>query len=162
EPLTLDELADAVGYAPHHFQRIFKRDLGVSPAEYARALRNRRTEAALKANDRVTDAVYDAGYSGPSSFYSDAKERLGMSPSAWRDGGYGETIRWAQFDSPLGRMLIAATSKGICRLTFDDSEESLRRLFPQVEIAEDSGALRELIEGALAAIREPLATRDLP
>ena len=81
------ELADAVGYAPHHFQRLFKRDLGVSPAEYARGLRNRRTETALKANGRVTDAVYDAGYSAPSSFYSDAKERLGMTPSAWRDGG---------------------------------------------------------------------------
>src|SRR5437764_6735177 len=97
EAITLEELASAVGYAPHHFQRLFKRDLGVSPAEYARALRNRRTEAALKSNGRVTDAVYDAGYSGPSSFYSDAKERLGMTPSAWRDGGRGETIRWTHF-----------------------------------------------------------------
>ena len=162
EPLTLDALADAVGYAPHHFQRIFKRDLGVSPAEYARAVRNLRTETALKANGRVTDAVYDAGYSGPSSFYSDAKERLGMTPSAWRDGGRGETIRWTHFDSPLGRMLIAATSKGICRLTFDDSVDSLKRLFPNAAVVEDAGGLRELIEGALEAIERPLAARDLP
>jgi AraC family transcriptional regulator of adaptative response/methylated-DNA-[protein]-cysteine methyltransferase len=159
---TLDELATAVGYAPHHFQRIFKRDLGVSPAGYARGLRNRRTEAALKANGRVTDAVYDAGYSGPSSFYSDAKERLGMTPSAWRDGGRGETIRWTYFDSPLGQMLIAATSKGICRLTFDDSEASLRRLFPNATIVEDAGGLRELVEGALDAIERPLAAHELP
>lgn len=162
EAPVLIELASAVGYAPHHFQRIFKRDLGVSPAEYARGLRNRRTETALKANERVTDAVYDAGYSGPSSFYSDAKERLGMTPSAWRDGGRGETIRWTHFDSPLGQMLIAATSKGICRLTFDDSEASLRRLFPNAEIVEDSGGLRELVEGALEAIDHPLATHQLP
>jgi AraC family transcriptional regulator of adaptative response/methylated-DNA-[protein]-cysteine methyltransferase len=162
EPLTLDELADGVGYAPHHFQRIFKRDLGVSPAEYARGLRNRRTEAALKANGRVTDAVYDAGYSGPSSFYSDAKERLGMTPSAWRNGGRGETIRWTHFDSPLGRMLIAATSKGICRLTFDDSVNSLQRLFPQATIVEDAGGLRELVEGALDAIESPRAAHQLP
>ena len=162
ELLTLDELAVGVGYAPHHFQRIFKRDLGVSPAEYARALRNRRTETALKANGRVTDAVYDAGYSGPSSFYSDAKERLGMTPSAWRDGGRGETIRWTHFDSPLGRMLIAATSRGICRLTFDDSVDSLKRLFPNAAVVEDAGGLRELIEGALEAIERPLAARDLP
>ena len=162
EPLTLDELADGVGYAPHHFQRIFKRDLGVSPAEYARALRNRRTEAALKANGRVTDAVYDAGYSGPSSFYSDAKERLGMTPSAWRNGGRGETIRWTHFDSPLGRMLIAATSKGICRLTFDDSVNSLQRLFPQATIVEDAGGLKELVEGALEAIESPRAAHQLP
>jgi AraC family transcriptional regulator, regulatory protein of adaptative response / methylated-DNA-[protein]-cysteine methyltransferase len=159
---SLAELAAAVGYAPHHFQRIFKRDLGVSPAEYARALRNRRGEAALSANGRVTDAVYDAGYSGPSSFYSDAKERLGMTPSAWRNGGQGETIRWTHFDSPLGKMLIAATGKGICRLTFDDSEASLRRLFPKATIVEDGGGLRELVEGALAAIHSPLAARELP
>jgi len=162
ESLTLDELADAVGYAPHHFQRIFKRDLGVSPAEYARGLRNRRTQAALKANGRVTDAVYDAGYSGPSSFYSDAKERLGMTPSAWRDGGRGETIRWTHFDTPLGQMMIAATSKGICRLTFDDNEASLRRLFPKATIVEDAGGLKELIEGALEAIERPLAAHQLP
>jgi AraC family transcriptional regulator of adaptative response/methylated-DNA-[protein]-cysteine methyltransferase len=162
ESPTLVELAAAVGYAPHHFQRIFKRDLGLSPAEYARALRNRRTETALKANGRVTDAVYDAGYSGPSSFYSDAKERLGMTPSAWRDGGCGETIRWTHFDSPLGQMLIAATSKGICRLTFDDTEDSLRRLFPKAMIVEDDSGLKELVEGALEAIEKPLAMPDLP
>jgi AraC family transcriptional regulator of adaptative response/methylated-DNA-[protein]-cysteine methyltransferase len=162
EAPSLAELAEAVGYAPHHFQRLFKRDLGVSPAEYTRGLRNRRTETALKANGRVTDAVYDAGYSGPSSFYSDAKERLGMTPSAWRDGGRGETIRWTHFDSPLGQMLIAATSKGICRLTFDDSERSLRRLFPNATIVEDAGGMRELVEGALAAIDQPLAARELP
>mgnify|MGYP003286597386 CR=1 FL=1 len=162
EVQTLSALADAVGYAPHHFQRIFKRDLGVSPAEYARGLRNQRTEAALKANGRVTDAVYEAGYSAPSSFYSDAKERLGMTPSAWRNGGRGETIRWTYFDSPLGQMLIAATSKGICRLTFDDSEGSLRRLFPNATIVEDSGGLKELVEGARAAIDSPLAARELP
>lgn len=162
EPLSLDELAGAVGYAPHHFQRIFKRDLGVSPAEYARGLRNRRTEAALKANGRITDAVYEAGYAGPSGFYSDAKERLGMTPSAWRDGGRGETIRWTHFDSPLGRMLIAATSKGICRLTFDDSVESLRRLFPRATIVEDAGGLKALVEGALDAIERPLAAHELP
>jgi AraC family transcriptional regulator of adaptative response/methylated-DNA-[protein]-cysteine methyltransferase len=162
EAPSLAEVAEAVGYAPHHFQRLFKRDLGVSPAEYARGLRNRRTEQALKANGRVTDAVYEAGYQSPSGFYSDAKERLGMTPSAWRDGGRGATIRWLTFDSPLGKMLIAATSKGICRLTFDDSVSSLQRLFPKATILEDEGGLKELVEGALAAIERPLAAPDLP
>ena len=162
EPPSLTQLAGAVGYAPHHFQRIFKRDLGVSPAEYARGLRTRRAESALRQNERVTDAVYDAGYSGPSGFYSDAKERLGMTPSAWRNGGRGETIRWTTFESPLGTMLIAATSKGICRLTFDDSVSSLERLFPRATIIRDDGSLRELVEGALAAIERPLAAPELP
>jgi AraC family transcriptional regulator of adaptative response/methylated-DNA-[protein]-cysteine methyltransferase len=162
EAPALAALAAAVGYAPHHFQRIFKRDLGVSPAEYARALRKQRAETALKQNGRVTDAIYDAGYSAPSGFYSDAKERLGMTPSAWRSGGRGHTIRWTSFDSPLGTMLIAATEKGICRLTFDDSEASLRRLFPNATIVKDDGGLRALVEGALAAIERPAAAPDLP
>ena len=162
EPPSLADLSQAVGYAPHHFQRLFKRDLGVSPAEYARGLRTQRAQAALKQSGRVTDAVYDAGYASPSGFYSDAKERLGMTPSAWRDGGRGETIRWTNFDSPIGPMLIAATSKGICRLTFDDSEASLHRRFPNAAIVEDEGGLRDLVEGALAAIESPLAARDLP
>jgi len=162
EAPNLTELAEAVGYAPHHFQRLFKRDLGVSPAEYARGIRNRRTEQALKSNERVTDAVYDAGYQSPSGFYNDAKERLGMTPSAWRDGGRGETIRWTTFASPLGEMLIAATSKGICRLTFDDSEASLQRLFPKATIVQDEGGLKQLVEGALTAIERPLAAPDLP
>jgi AraC family transcriptional regulator of adaptative response/methylated-DNA-[protein]-cysteine methyltransferase len=162
EAPSLTELADAVGYAPHHFQRLFKRDLGVSPAEYARGLRAQRAQSALKANGRVTDAIYDAGYSSPSGFYSDAKERMGMTPSAWRDGGRGATIRWTTFDSPLGEMLIAATAKGICRLTFDDNEAGLKRQFPNAAIVRDEGGMRELVEGALAAIERPAAAPELP
>jgi AraC family transcriptional regulator of adaptative response/methylated-DNA-[protein]-cysteine methyltransferase len=162
EPLSLAEIAAAVGYAPHHFQRLFKRDLGVSPAEYARGLRRERAQDALKENERVTDAIYDAGYHSPSGFYSDAKERLGMTPSAWRDGGRGETIRWTTFDSPLGGMLIAATTKGICRLTFEESEAALRRYFPNATLVQDDGGMAELVEGALTAIDRPAAAPDLP
>ena len=160
---ALPSSPQAVGYAPHHFQRLFKRDLGVSPAEYARGLRTQRAEAALKQNGRVTDAVYDAGYASPSGFYSDAKERLGMTPSAWRDGGRGETIRWTTFDSPIGPMLIAATSKGICRLTFDDSEASLRRLFPQGDDRPGRRrASRPRRRRARRRSRARSAARDLP
>ena len=162
EPPRLDELARAVGYAPHHFQRLFTRSLGISPAAYARAIRAKRAERHLAANDRVTDSIYDSGYSSPSGFYADAKERLGMTPSAWRDGGAGETIRWTMFDSPLGPMFLAATSKGICRLTFDDSEESLRRRFPKATIVADCEGLRETAEAALAAIERPAEARELP
>src|SRR5256885_7422770 len=85
-----------------------------------------------------------------------------MTASAWRNGGLGETVRWTHFDSPLGQMLIAATSKGICRLTFDDSVDSLKRLFPNAAIVEDAGGLKQLIEGALEAIERPLAAHELP
>ncbi|MBA3668779.1 MAG: methylated-DNA--[protein]-cysteine S-methyltransferase [Sphingomonas sp.] len=162
EAPSLAELAAAVGYAPHHFQRLFTRSVGISPAAYARGIRAQRAERHLASNERVTDAIYDSGYSSPSGFYSDAKERFGMTPSAWRNGGAGETIRWTTFDSPLGRMLIASTSKGICRLTFNDNEDSLRRLFPKAEIVEDSDGLRQVVEGCLAAIERPAAAPDIP
>jgi AraC family transcriptional regulator of adaptative response/methylated-DNA-[protein]-cysteine methyltransferase len=162
EPLSLTEVARAVGYAPHHFQRLFKRDLGVSPAEYARGLRRGRAQDSLKENERVTDAIYDAGYQSPSGFYSDAKERLGMTPSAWRDGGRGVTIRWTIVESVLGPMLVAATDKGICRLTFEEGEEALRRHFPNATLVPDDGSMRELVEGALAAVERPLTAPELP
>ena len=87
-------------------------------------------EAALAGEGRITDAIYDAGYSGPARFYADAKERLGMTPSAWRDGGRGETIRWATAETDLGPMLVAATEKGICRLSFDEDETALQPPLP--------------------------------
>jgi AraC family transcriptional regulator of adaptative response/methylated-DNA-[protein]-cysteine methyltransferase len=95
EPLPLDALAAAAGYSPHHFHRLFKRALGVTPAEYARGRRAQVMAESLERNGRVTDAIYDSGYSGPGRFYADARERLGMTPTAWRGGGEGETIRWA-------------------------------------------------------------------
>ena len=159
---SLGELATAVGYAPHHFQRLFTRDVGVSPAAYARALRARRAERGLQENGTVTDAIYDAGYAAPSRFYADAKERLGMTPSAWRDGGRGATIRYVIADSPLGPLLIAATDKGICRLTFGEDESALRRRFPNAEIRADDGAIAPWVEGALKAIRTPSQAPEVP
>lgn len=162
EAPRLDQLAASVGYAPHHFQRIFSREMGVSPAAYARGIRARRATSALKENGTVTEAIYDAGYSGPSRFYADARDRLGMTPSAWRDGGRGETIRYAMLDTPLGQMLVAATAKGICRLTFDEDVAALIRRFPNAAIKPADTAMAALISGVLRAIETPLGAPDLP
>ncbi len=162
EPPQLADLAASVGYAPHHFQRLFTRDMGVSPAAYARALRARRAEAHLEEDKPVTEAIYDAGYAAPSRFYADAKERLGMTPSAWRDGGRGETIRFVVTDSPLGQLLVAATPKGICRLTFDEDEAALHRRFPNADIRADDGSIADWVDGALAAIESPASAPELP
>ena len=162
EPPLLAGLAAAVGYAPHHFQRLFTRDVGVSPAAYARALRARRAEAHLQQDKPVTEAIYDAGYGAPSRFYADAKQRLGMTPSAWRDGGRGETIRFVVTDSPLGSLLVAATPKGICRLTFDEDESALHRRFPNADIRPDDGTIADWVDGALAAITQPSTAPELP
>ena len=162
EPLRLDVVAAAVGYAPHHFQRLFTRDMGVSPAAYARALRARRAEDHLMEDKSVSDAMYDAGYAAPSRFYADAKDRLGMTPSAWRDGGRGETIRYVVTESALGPLLVAATPKGICRLTFNEDEGALRRRFPNADVRADDGTIAGWVEGALMAIEHPEAAPELP
>ena len=162
EGLSLEELAAAVNYAPHHFHRLFKRDTGVTPSAYARALRARRATAALDGNSSVTEAIYEAGYSAPSRFYEGAKGYLGMTPSAWKNGGAGVTIRWAVVPTALGQMLLAATDKGICRLSFDEDETSLVQRFPNATIVAGGSALEELVSGAIAAIEHPAQMPDLP
>ncbi len=162
DPPALDGLAGAVGYAPHHFHRLFKRDTGVTPAAYARGVRAKRAEAALSTNVRVTDAIYEAGYSGPSRFYAETKGRLGMTPSAWKNGGAGVTIRWAVAQTSLGAMLVAATDKGICRLSFDEDGAEVARRFPNAVIEPGGAALDALVQGAIAAVERPRAMPNLP
>lgn len=159
---ALEELARAVSYSPFHFHRLFKRATGVTPAAYARALRSRRAEAALAQGGRITDAIYDAGYSGPARFYADTGERLGMTPSSWRGGGRGETIRWATASTWLGTMLLAATERGICRLSFDEDEAELRRRFPHADIVPGGADMQDLLERAVAAVNAPARPHDLP
>lgn len=162
EPPSLEDLAAAAGYSPHHFHRLFKCATGVTPAVYARGLRSSRAAEALGSNMRITDAIYEAGYSGPARFYADVRERLGMTPSAWRNGGRGETIRWAMADTWLGKMFVAATARGICRLSFDEDEAELRRRFPHAEIEPGGEGLRNLLERTVAAVNAPERPHDLP
>lgn len=162
KPPALEELAVAVGYAPHHFHRLFKRATGVTPAAFARAERARRAANALSSEPRVTDAIYEAGYSGPSRFYEDTKGRLGMTPSAWKNGGEGSVIRWAVASTSLGQMLVAATERGICRLSFDEDENALTQRFPKAQIAPADASMQALIEGAVQAVENPSRMPDLP
>lgn len=160
--LSLEELAAMVGYAPHHFHRLFKRATGVTPATYARGLRAGRAAEALSREERVTDAIYDAGYSGPSRFYEDAKQRLGMTPSAWRKGGAGVTIRWTVAETSLGPLLVAATDKGLCRVSFDEGEAVLTERFPRADIQPGGQALADLAARVVAEVEQPGRDHDLP
>jgi AraC family transcriptional regulator of adaptative response/methylated-DNA-[protein]-cysteine methyltransferase len=159
---SLERLAEAAGYSPFHFHRLFRRATGVTPAAYARKRRAGRAEAALGTGGRITDAIYDAGYSGPARFYADSRKRLGMTPSAWRDGGRGETIRWATAETWLGRMLVAATAKGICRLSFDEGEAEVRARFPNAVVQPGGEELAALLDRAVAAVGAPERPHDLP
>ncbi|WJS97695.1 bifunctional DNA-binding transcriptional regulator/O6-methylguanine-DNA methyltransferase Ada [Novosphingobium humi] len=158
---SLTELAAATGYSPSHFQRIFKRATGLSPAAYARARRIGRAAQAL-GDHCVTDAIYASGFGGPSTFYRNAKERMGMTPSAWAKGGEGVTIHWAVMPTTLGAMLVAATDRGICRLAFGVGVEDLRALFPKAELAEGGEAFKSLFARVLSAVETPGQASDIP
>lgn len=161
-PPTLAELAQQAGYSPAHFQRVFTRATGLSPAAYGRALRLERAREALSGGARVTDAVYDAGYAAPSRFYEAADERLGMAPSAWRHGGRGVTIRWAIAQTTLGPMLVAATDKGVCRLSFGEGREELARRFPSAELVEGGAQLSRMLDEVVAAVERPGESHCVP
>ena len=159
---TLDELAELTGYSPTHFQRVFKRATGLSPAAYARALREERAREALGGESSVTDAIYAAGYQSASRFYEDTKGRLGMNASDWRDGGKGRTIHWSVFGTSLGPMLVAATERGVCCLSFGEGEEDLRARFPRAELVEGGTAFRELFEEVARAVERPGTAAAIP
>ena len=152
---TLDELAQLTGYSPAHFQRLFKRSTGLSPAAYARALREERARDALSGGESVTAAIYEAGYGAPSRFYESHKGKMGMAPSAWANGGKGVTIHWAVVPTSLGAMLVAATDKGVCRLSFREDERELARRFPNAELVEGGAEFEELLAQVVASVEQP-------
>lgn len=158
----LEELAALTGYSPTHFQRVFTRATGLSPAAYARALREERGKAALSREGNVTDAIYEAGYESPSRFYEETGARLGMRPSAWANGGRGVTIHWAVVPTTLGEMLVAATAKGVCRLSFAEGPEALARRFPHADLREGGAQFEQLVAQVIEAVERPGASTHIP
>ncbi len=152
---TLDELAHLTGYSPTHFQRLFKRTVGLSPAGFARALREEKVREALASGAQVSDALYDAGYSAPSRFYAEVEGRLGMQASDWSNGGAGRIVHWSVIATSLGTMLIAATDQGVCCLSFGEGETELRARFPKADLVEGGEAFKSLFEQVVAAVEEP-------
>ena len=134
EPITLARLGKAFRQSPFHLQRTFKAVLGITPRAYTDSCRMNQLKRNLQAGHSVTRAMYDAGYSSNSRLYERTSSQLGMTPDKYRRGAIAAPIRYTCADSPLGRMLIAATDKGICTIQFADSDEELeyglKREFP--------------------------------
>jgi AraC family transcriptional regulator of adaptative response/methylated-DNA-[protein]-cysteine methyltransferase len=157
EPLTLDRLGREFGQSPFQLQRRLKAVLGVTPREYADACRLRMLKRNLQAGDSVTRAMYDAGYGSSSRLYEKTASQLGMTPDKYRRGAIAATIRYASMDSPLGRMLVAATERGICSIQFGRSEsellEGLRREFPFAVRKSDDGQLHSWVDALLKRLQ---------
>jgi AraC family transcriptional regulator of adaptative response/methylated-DNA-[protein]-cysteine methyltransferase len=157
EPLTLDLLGKEFQQSPFHLQRRFKAVLGITPREYADSCRLRLLKRNLQAGDSVTRAMYDAGYGSSSRLYEKTAAQLGMTPDKYRRGAIAATIRYTCADSPLGRMLIAATERGICSIQFARSDgeliEGLKREFPFAGRKVDAGGLQSWVSALLRQIQ---------
>jgi AraC family transcriptional regulator of adaptative response/methylated-DNA-[protein]-cysteine methyltransferase len=167
EAISLDELADSVGVSRFALLRGFQRVLGVTPSEFARAQRRERfREEVRKSSASVTDAVYAAGFGSSSRLYESAADALGMRPSTMKAQGTGETIRWSTAESPLGRMLVAATERGLCAVLFADSDEEaekeLNARFAKATLQRDDVRLGETVRFVLSHMTESATAASLP
>lgn len=166
ETLRLERLGAELGLSQTYAQRLFKRVMGISPRQYAEAQRLERVKCQLKSGASVTRTVYEAGYSSSSRLYERAPAQLGMTPTTYQRGGAGMVIEYAIVDSPLGRLLVAATERGICRIGLADCdaalEETLRHEYPAAEICQDNGRLAPWLETLIRYLAGEQPHLDLP
>jgi AraC family transcriptional regulator, regulatory protein of adaptative response / methylated-DNA-[protein]-cysteine methyltransferase len=166
EPVTLARLATAFRRSPFHLQRTFKRALGVTPRAYADSCRLTALKRNLQAGHNVTRAMYDAGYSSSSRLYERTASQLGMTPDKYRRGAIAATIRYTSVDSPLGRMLVAATDKGVCAIQFANSDgelqEGLKREFPFAVRKRDDDAMQRWTRTLLQQMKGQESDSSLP
>jgi len=165
-PPPLATLARAAGLSPQHFQRLLKAHTGVSPRAYAQGQRAGRLRARLGGAASVTEAIYDAGFNAPSRFYESARDLLGMTPSAWRAGGIGETIRFALGQCALGAILVAETDRGLCAIALDDAPEpllaQLQQQFPRARLVGGDAAFERRVARVVGFVEQPALGLDLP
>lgn len=163
---TLAALGAEFRISPFHLQRTFKRITGVTPRQYAAAHRVGRLKEALRADRGVTGAVYRAGYGSSSRVYEDASRTLGMTPAAYGRGGLGMRIAYTLQSCDLGRVLVAATDRGIAFISMGDDdaplESALHDEYPAAEIARDDRAAKRYAAPVLRAIREGRPDHALP
>jgi AraC family transcriptional regulator of adaptative response/methylated-DNA-[protein]-cysteine methyltransferase len=175
ERTKLDDLADAAGLGKFALQRGFKRVLGVTPGEFAREQRKERFRNKVRtprptSKSPVTDAVYEAGFGSPSRLYEGIDATFGMSPTAMASGGAGETIHYAITQSPLGRILVATTARGLCAVLFADTDAEaildLRDRFPQAVLrpsdANSESTLDTAVRFVLSTLTETPTAATLP
>jgi len=153
---TLADLAAAVGVSPSRLQRAFKKAVGVSPRQFAEARRLGKLKARLREQASVTTAMIEAGYGSPSRLYEKAAAQMGMTPGAYRRGGHAASIRYTVADCPLGRMLLAATERGVCAIYFGDADDPLEaelaREFRAAGRTRDDEGLKAWATRAVAAM----------
>ncbi|MFN2499182.1 MAG: bifunctional DNA-binding transcriptional regulator/O6-methylguanine-DNA methyltransferase Ada [Pyrinomonadaceae bacterium] len=166
ESITLETLSEKVGVSSFHLQRTFKRIMGMSPGDYAETRRVNSFKQNVQAGENITNAIYDAGFGSSSRLYELASSQLGMTPATYGKGGRGAVIRYAIGDSPMGRLLVAATDKGICSVRLGDSDgvlaSELRQEFSAAQIQLDESRLRSALKTVVDHLNDKTPGIDLP
>lgn len=166
ERVTLERLGREVRLSPFHLQRTFKKLVGMTPKDYAQAIRLRRLKKRLKKGDTVTTATYASGFGSSSRLYERANAHLGMTPAAYRRGGKGMTIRFTVVGSPLGHLLVAATERGVCCVRFGEAdailEEALRREYPAATVERRAGELETWVAAISRSLTRSADLLTLP
>jgi AraC family transcriptional regulator of adaptative response/methylated-DNA-[protein]-cysteine methyltransferase len=152
-PPSLEELGKALAISPSYLHRLFKAVTGVTPHQYAAGQRLMKFKERVRQGDDLTTALYGAGYGSSSRLYENAAGRLGMTPASYRRGGQGMEIFYLIVDSPLGRMLVAATGQGICAVSFGEDDEQLkgflRNEYPAAVLQQNNQALNGWVTALL-------------
>ena len=165
EITTVDELSSSLDVSPGHLQKTFKSNLGVTPKEVMNMMRIESFKQNVRGSD-VTTSLYDSGFGSSRSLYEKAGEALGMTPATYKKGGKGLKIKYTIADSPLGKMLVAATDRGICSVSFGDKAEELTRElndeFFAAEIVNDDGALNAAVTAILKGLNGERIILSLP
>jgi AraC family transcriptional regulator, regulatory protein of adaptative response / methylated-DNA-[protein]-cysteine methyltransferase len=165
EIATIEDLSDQLEVSTGHLQRIFKDVLGLSPKEVMDDMRIENFKENVKETD-VTTSLYESGFGSSRSLYEKAGERLGMTPAVYKKGGKGMKINYTIVDSPLGKMLVARTEKGICAVSFGDEEKSLREELSQeffaADVIDDDAGLRDAVNAILKSLDGEKAILTLP
>lgn len=163
---SLGQLADAAGLSPFHFHRLFRQEMGVTPRQYAQSHRAAKMRERLRDQPSVSDAIYSAGFESSGRFYAQSSELLGMTPSTYRRGGVGETVRYAVVPCSLGWVLVAATERGLCVIEFGDApaelEARLRSRLPGADLRDADQDFAEWVTQVVALVETPGRGLDLP
>ena len=166
EEVGLEELAAGVGMSRFHFQRVFRAVVGVTPKVYWAGRRREAVRARLGEGGTVTGAIYGAGYGSSGRFYAEADEVLGMTPTAFRDGGAGEEIRFAVGESALGAVLVAMSGRGVCAILLgEDAGELARELqarFPRAMLAGGDAGFAAYVTEVVRFVERPGTGFGLP
>jgi AraC family transcriptional regulator of adaptative response/methylated-DNA-[protein]-cysteine methyltransferase len=165
EVATIEELCTELKVSSGHLQKTFKTTLGLSPKEVMDMMRIENFKENVRATD-VTTSLYESGFGSSRSLYEKAGEKLGMTPAVYKKGGKGMKINYTVVDSPVGKMLVARTEKGICAVSFGDDEESLRSElsaeFHSAEFTNDDAGLKDAVQAILRSLDGEKTILTLP